>query len=135
MITRGGRNTNIHALTNSKGQALNIILTPRNKHEITIALYLLEYAEGRIVLDNKRYDSGSFRDQIQNAGEVAQIPGKSNRKSNVFYIKEVAKVRHVVENYFCKVKRFRRIATRYDRVSETHLSFLAISSLMTWINT
>lgn len=132
--TKGGRNTKIHALTNGKVQALNFILTAGNKHEVTVAVDLLEYAEGRIILGDRGYDSDSLRGEIEEAGGVAQIPGKSNRKEEVFYIKEVAKIRHVVENYFCKIKRFRRIATRYDRTSETYLSFLALASLTTWID-
>lgn len=109
-------------------------MTPGNKHEVTVAVELLEYGEGRIVLGDKGYDSDKLREEIAEAGGVAQIPGKSNRKEKVFYLKEVGKIRHVVENYFCKVKRFRRVATRYDRKSETYLSFLALASLTTWIN-
>ena len=131
--TKGGRNTKIHALTNGKGQALNFILTPVNKHEVTVAIDLLEYGEDRIVLGDKGYDSDQLREEISAAGGIAQIPGKSNRIKEVFYIKEVAKIRHVVENYFCKVKRFRRVATRYDRTADTYLSFLALASLTTWI--
>lgn len=131
--TKGGRNTKIHALTNGKGQALNFILTPGNNHEVTVAVDLLEYGEGRIVLGDKGYDSDHLRAEIEEAGGIAQIPGKSNRRKEVFYVKEIARIRHVVENYFCKVKRFRRIATRYDRISETYISFLALASLTTWI--
>ena len=121
--TKGGRNTKIHALTNAKGQALNFILTPGNKHEVTVAVDLLEYGKDRIVLGDKGYDSDKLREEINQAGGIAQIPGKSNRKEPVFYLKEVGKIRHVVENYFCKVKRFRRVATRYDRTSVTYLFF------------
>jgi len=59
--TKGGRNTKIHALTNGKGQALNFILTAGNKHKVTVALDLLKYGEGRIVLGDKGYDSDKLR--------------------------------------------------------------------------
>ena len=102
--TKGGRNTKIHALTNGKGQALNFILTPGNKHEVTVAIELLEYGEGRIVLGDKGYDSDKLREEIAGAGGIAQIPGKSNRKEKVFYLKEIGKIRHVVESESPPVK-------------------------------
>ena len=114
--TKGGRNTKIHALTNAKGQALNLILTEGNRHDVTVAIDLLEYAQNRIVLADKGYDSDALREEIYESNGIALIPGKSNRKVQPFYIKSVARIRHVVENFFCVIKRFRRIATRYERL-------------------
>lgn len=131
--TKGGRNTKIHALTNAKGQALNLVLTEGNRHDVTVAIELLSYAKDRVVLADKGYDSDALRDEIEEAEGIALIPGKSNRKQKPFYIKSVAKIRYVVENFFCVIKRFRRVATRYERRAETYLSFVALAALTTWV--
>ena len=74
-----------------------------------------------------------YDEYIEEQGGIAIIPGRKNSKKEVFYLKEVEKKRYVVENYFGRMKRYRRLGTRYDRLSSVYLSFLSIASLMDWV--
>ena len=131
--TKGGRNSKVHALTNGEGKLLDMMLIPGNKSEVTTAADLLGDVRDKVVLADKGYDSDPLRDAVDEAGGVALIPGRSNRKKPVFYVKEVGRRRHVVENYFARVKRYRRVSTRYDRRAATYISFVCLASLVDWI--
>jgi len=131
--TKGGRNSKVNAVTNGEGKLLNLVLIPGNEGETKSAMEALGELRDCVVLGDKGYDSDDLRAQIKAAGGIPNIPGRKNRKEKVFYIKEIGKRRHVVENYFCRIKRFRRVNTRYDRLPETFLSFVCLASLMDWI--
>lgn len=131
--TKGGRNTKVNAVTNGKGKLLNLVLIPGNQSETKTAMEALGELTDKVVLADKGYDSDELRKLIREAGGVANIPGRKNRKEEVFYIKEVGKRRHVVENYFCRIKRYRRISTRYDQLPETFKSFVFLASIMDWL--
>jgi len=120
-------------MTNSDGKLLDMILRPGNEAEIKSAVELLGDLSDCVVLADKGYDSDELRNHVKKLGGVALIPGRKNRKKKVFYVKEVGKKRHVVENYFARVKRYRRVGTRYDRLSETFVSFICLASIMDWI--
>lgn len=132
--TKGGRNTKINAVTNGAGKLLNFVLIPGNHCEQKSAMEALGDLRDKIVLADKGYDSDEFRSEIRQGGAVPNIPGRKNRKRAVFYIKEVGKRRHVVENYFCRMKRHRRISTRYDRLPETFKSFVFLASIWDWLS-
>lgn len=131
--TKGGRNSKLHAMTNGDGKLLDLILRTGNEAEIRSAEELLGELSGCVVLAGKAYDSDELRDHVDRQGGVALIPGRRNRKKKVFYVKEVGRKRHVVENYFARIKRSRRIGTRYDRLTEIFVSFICLASIMGWI--
>ncbi|WP_369426412.1 transposase [Pelagicoccus sp. SDUM812002] len=64
---------------------------------------------------------------------MAVIPPRRNRKRKIEYIKEVGKTRHRVENFFAKIKRYRRIGTRYDKLEKTYMGFVNIAALVDWV--
>ena len=131
--TKGGRNSKLNACVNGQGKPLFILLRPGNEHEILTAEGTLGDVAGKIVLADRGYDSDRLRDQIMKAGGVAVIPGKTNRKSSVFYLPEVGRRRRVVENFFSRIKRHRRINTRYDRLSETYMAFVSLAAIADWV--
>lgn len=90
-------------------------------------------AKDLVILGDKGYDSDAIRKFVDDSGGIANIPGRKGRKEKVFYVAEVGRNRYVVENYFCRIKRYRRVATRYDRLPETYLSFVYLASLMDWV--
>ncbi len=77
------------------------------------------------LLADKAFDSDGFRTELDNRGAVTMIPPKANRVTTIPCDFEMYKWRHLVENFFCKIKEFRRIATRYDK---TDTSFAAMIS-------
>lgn len=131
--TKGGRNTKLHAMTNKKGKMLGFLLRPGNEHEMKSVKELIGDANGSLVLGDTGYDSDELRNWVTDSGGWACIPPKENAKRYVFYDKEIAKPRHVVENFFSRVKRFRRISTRYERLSETYESFVCLAAIKDWL--
>jgi transposase len=131
--TKGGRNSKLNAVTNSKGKLVNLKLVPGNESDMRTATEVLGEVDGLVVLADRGYDSDAIRQYISSNGGFPNIPGRKNRKKAPFYVKEVGRRRHVVENFFARIKRFRRVSTRYDRLAETYLSFVFLASLMDWI--
>jgi transposase len=96
---------------------------------------LLDHIEidGSKVLADRGYDSNQLIDYIYDHGGEPTIPSrrgaKFERRCDWWFYKE----RHLVENYFLKLKAFRRIATRYDKLAFTYLGFLCIVSILIWL--
>ena len=71
-------------------------------------------------LGDKAFDANWLRDELGERNTSVVIPSKTNRKTLIPHDKEVYKWRHLVENYFAKIKEFRGIATRYDKTDESY---------------
>lgn len=132
--TKGGRNSKLSAAVNCVGLALSIRLVPGNEHDSKSALDTLEgHVDDNMVLADKAYDSSKIREYIEKRGSIAVIPPRSNRKKPVDYCKALSKTRHEVENFFARIKRYRRVCTRYDRRPDTYMGFATLSALTDWI--
>ncbi len=83
---------------------------------------VIEDMEFKAFLGDKAFDANWLRDELAKRKASVVIPSKSNRKLQIPHDKEVYKWRHLVENYFAKIKEFRGIATRYDK---TDVSYIA----------
>ena len=83
-----------------------------------------------VVMD-KAYDSDQIRQHLQEQEVTPVIPPKRNRKQHILYDTEQYKLREKVERFFNKMKHFRRIATRYEKLSQTFLAFIQIVAL--WV--
>ena len=107
------------------------MLTPGNVSDIKAAPALLERA-GRMqyLLGDKGYDADSLRRTLRAAGATPVIPGRCNRKRTVRYDKKRYRERHLIENAFCRLKDFRRVATRYDKLAANFLSTVALAVLI-----
>jgi len=79
---------------------------------------------------DKGYDADKIIELIESQGAVAVIPSKSNRKNPRKVDYYLYKERHLVECFFNKLKNFRRIATRYDKLATSFLSFVNISAIL-----
>jgi transposase len=80
---------------------------------------------------DKAYDSDTIRQVLHKQGVEAVIPSKTNRIEEIPYDREQYKCRQKVERFFNKLKHFRRIATRYDKLSRTFLAFIHL--VATWM--
>lgn len=130
--TKGGHNTKLNAVVNREGKAVSLLLMPGNRHEVTTACECLGIHAEAIVLADKGYDSDELRDFIFAMDGVPMIPPKSNRKTKVFYDKEIGKQRRMVENFFSRIKRFRRVGTRYDKLSSSFMGFVFLATISDW---
>lgn len=75
-----------------------------------------------------------MRKPLAQAGKTAVIPPKSNRRQALDYDKELYKARHLIENFFAKLKQFRAIATRYDKTARSFLAGIHLAAAAIWLN-
>ncbi len=68
------------------------------------------------------------------SGKAAVIPPKANRKVSRDYDRELYKARHLIENFFAKLKQFRAIATRYDKTARNFLAAVHLAAVVIWLN-
>jgi transposase len=132
--SRGGLTTKIHARVDAKGRPVRLILSPGNDHDVTCAEALLDGLEPHaIVIADKGYDADRVRQHIRAQGAVPNIPNKSNRKKRYRWKKSIYRERNHVERFFNKLKNFRRIATRYDKLGATFFAFVQLASVRIWL--
>ncbi len=132
-ISRGGRNSKLHALTDGEGRPLRFLLTGGQVADCRAADVLLDKLAPRtIVLADKAYDSNAIRDLIERQGAVPNIPSKANRRWKSCFSKTLYKGRNAVERMFCRLKDYRRIATRYDKLATNFLSAIYLAAAVTW---
>jgi transposase len=129
--SRGGWTTKVHALTDVIGRPYALILTAGNVSDIKAAPALLQRAgRMRYVLADKGYDADQLRRSLRDTGAVPVIPGRRNRKRIIRYDKDRDRGRHLIENAFCRLKNFRRVATRYDKLAANLLSGVALATAL-----
>jgi transposase len=134
--SRGGRTTKIHALSDPDCRPCAFHLTPGQNADIAAAPALLALAPPiSSLIADKGYDGDDFRADIVNRGAKPVIPNKSNRIALHRFNKRAYKGRNVIERCFCRLKDFRRIATRYDKLARNFLSAVQLAAIVAyWIN-
>jgi len=120
-------------LVDALGRPMRFVLSAGEAHDCTQANHLLEDIHTEHVIADKAYDSESVLEKIKDLGAIAVIPPKSNRKVQRAYDRELYKRRNLIERTFNKLKRFRRIATRYDRKAVYFCSFLYLAASLLWL--
>jgi transposase len=115
------------------GRPLGFVLTGGQVNDSTKAGRLLDEVKSTHVIADRGYDSDQVLEQIEERGAVAVIPPKSNRREQREYDRELYKERNLIERAFNKLKRFRRIATRYDRKALYFRSFLYLAASLLWM--
>ncbi|QQP91224.1 IS5 family transposase [Skermanella sp. TT6] len=125
--SRGGLTTKIVALVDALGNLVRFVLLPGQRHDSVGVAPLLKDLDVAALRADKAFDGDALRADLNDRGAVAVIPPKSNRATDIPCDFEMYKWRHLVENFFCKIKGFRRIATRYDK---TDTSFAAMIHLV-----
>jgi transposase len=85
--------------------------------------------EGQVLLADKAYDADWLRDMVSALGARANIPPKSNRKAPIEFDLRLYKQRNLIERFFNKLKYFRRIATRYDKLGRHYLAMIKLAAI------
>ena len=107
------------------------MLTAGNVSDVKAAPALLERAgRMRYLLADKGYDADKLRRSVRDAGAVPVIPGRRNRKRAIRYDQTRYRGRHLIENAFCRLKDFRRVHTRYDKLAANFLSGVALATAL-----
>jgi len=131
--SRGGFSTKIHLATDALGNALRFILTGGERHDITQAQQLIENLSADYVIADKGYDSEALVLKLQEQNAEAVIPSRINRKVQREIDKHLYKERHLIENQIGKLKHFRRVFSRFDKLAKNYLSFIYFASTIVWL--
>jgi transposase len=131
--SRGGRNTKIHALADAKGRLIAILLTGGEAHDCPLAERLIcRVKPSKHMLGDKAYDSAELREDLHEHGTKPVIPNRSNRKQPFSFNKRLYKLRWRIESAFNRLKDFRRIATRYDKLARNYLASVCLAAALVW---
>jgi putative transposase len=90
------------------------------------------HQSGQEASRRQAYDSAPLRQWLKGRGTRAVVPNKSNRKQPFSFDRKAYKQRHRIENAFCRLKDFRRIATRYDRLARNFLASVCLVAAIVW---
>ena len=132
--SRGGLTTKIHAVVDAQGLPIRLVLTPGQAHDNRAVPDLLKpLPENAMVLGDRAYDADWIRQMIQEQGAWANIPPKSNRTSPICFSPYLYRSRNLVERFFNKIKHFRRIATRYDKLAANYMAMVKLASIRIWL--
>jgi len=131
--SRGGRNTKIHALADAKGRLIAILLTGGEAHDYPVAKRLIRRVKPpKHMLGDTAYDGDELREKLDEHGTKPVIPNRSNRKQPFSFNKRIYKLRWRIESAFNRLKDFRRIATRYDRLARNYLASVCLAAALVW---
>lgn len=127
--------TKIHAMVDALGNPTAFFLTPGQAHDLQGADELLPQMQADALLADKAFDADErVIEPLIAAGKEFVIPPRSNRKAKRTFDKEMYKARHLIENFFCKLKQYRAIATRYDKAARNFLAAIHLAAAVIWLN-
>jgi transposase len=127
--------TKIHTLVDALGNPVSFFLTGGEAHDLVGADHLLPQMQADMLIADKAFDADERVIQpLEAAGKAAVIPPKANRKSPRSYDRHLYKARHLIENFFAKLKQFRAIATRYDKTARNFLAAVHLVASVVWLN-
>ena len=111
------------------------MLTAGQAHDLEGADTLLSTLSAKALLADKAYDADErVVDRLRSVGKEVVIPSKSNRLEPRFYDKHLYKARSLIESFFCKLKQYRAIATRYDKTARNFLAAIHLAAAIIWLN-
>ncbi len=108
------------ALTDALGNLVRFKLLPGQRSEIVGVPDLISDLQFGALLADKAFDADHLRQTLHDQGAIAVIPAKRNRKIHILHDLEAYKWRHLIENYFSKIKEFRGVNTRYDKTDTSY---------------
>ena len=115
------------------GNPTKIALTEGQVHDVTMAPQMLGDAIGTSVIADKGYDANSVIDFIESKGSLAVIPPRRHRKVKRAYDRDIYRHRYRVEHMFQRLKRCRRVATRFEKLGVTYLGMVLMACILAWL--
>lgn len=125
--------TKIHALVEGLGSLARFCLTGGEAGDSPQALPLLGGLQPASLSADKAYDTDAILRHLADQGIEAVIPPRSHRRVQRHFDRHQYKNRNLIERFFCRIKQFRRVATRYDKLAERFASFVAITAAVIWL--
>ncbi|KFB66734.1 IS5 family transposase [Candidatus Accumulibacter vicinus] len=133
--SRGGLSTKIHATVDALGNPTGFHLTPGQTHDLVGADVLLADSSADAVLADKADDAQKrLVEPLEKAGKQIVIPSRSTHLIQRPLDRHRYRARHLIENFFAKLKQFRAIATRYDKTARNFLGAIHLAASLVWLN-
>jgi transposase len=122
-------------MVDALGNPVGFLLTGGQAHDLAGADHLLPGMKADMLIADKAFDADKrVLDPLAAAGKEAVIPPKANRRMARTYNRDLYKARHLIENFFAKLKQFRAIATRYDKIDRNFLGAIHLVAAAIWLN-
>ena len=139
-VGRIGASTKVHVLVDALGNPVRLELSPGQAHEMRFAQVLLKDITNAYVAADKAYDSRELIEILEKNGCTAVIPanhrnkpGRPNPSTRREIDKHLYRERFLIENFFQRIKRFRRVATRFEKLARNYLAFLHLVCALVWL--
>lgn len=134
--SRGGATTKIHMAVDASGYPIDFEITGGEIHDSQVAQQLIELVgKADYLVADKGYDSEGIQECARQHDMVAVIPRRSNsKKDNPEFDSCLYRLRHLVENAFARLKHFRSIATRFDKLARNYKAMLCLACIFIWCN-
>jgi transposase len=131
--TKGGLNTKLTAIVDSYGRAvaLSVHAGPRNDVRTMDAHVCL--LRGRTLVADKGFDADGLRARIAYFAGRTCIPRRQKCGGTRPFSRRLYRRRHRVENFWCRLKRHRRLSTRYDKLASTFFAFVQLAAVLDWL--
>ena len=126
--------TKIHALVDALGNPANLMLTAGQVHDLACAEALIENADPDALIGDKAYDADPLVERLTAREITPVIPPKANRKTKRECDFALYRERNLIERFFNKLKHFRAIATRYDKLARNFLAAVQLVSAIILLN-
>lgn len=120
-------------MVDALGNPLDFILTGGQRHDVTQAPALLQGRQCDYVIADKAYDADTFLELVEAMGAIPVIPARKNRTTERFYDHHLYRERQLVECFINKIKWFRRIFARFDKLASRYLGFLTFVATLIWL--
>ena len=126
--------TKVHALVDALGNPVDVMLTPGQAHDLTCAEPLIANADPKALLGDKAYDADALIEALGRRRITPVIPPKANRKTQRDCDYALYCERNLIERFFNKLKHFRAIATRYDKLARNFLAGIQLACAIILLN-
>jgi transposase len=117
------------------GNPVGFVLTPGQAHDLQGADALLPDMAADTLVADKAFDADQrVIEPLLARGKSVVIPPRAHRPIQRDFDKDLYKARHLIENFFCKLKQYRAIATRYDKTARNFLAAIHLAAAIIWLN-
>lgn len=122
-------------MVDALGNPVGFFLSGGQAHDLVGADHLLPTMAADMLIADKAFDADDrVLAPLDAAGKTAVIPPRANRRLPRDFDHDLYKARHLIENFFAKLKQFRAIATRYDKTARNFLAAVHLAAAAIWLN-
>jgi transposase len=123
----------VHVAVDIRGRPLEFLLTPGQQHDCTVADRLVDFIAGDACIADGSYDTNAILEAISERGKKAVIPSGQERTKKRRIDRKLYRQRYRVEVFFHDLKRFRRVATRYEKTAVCYAAMICVACIRLWV--